>query len=295
LPLPRDARALLLDTSQYDGTPSFPKGAGVSGDVRPDQHGILRRWAGAEPRGLTVLMGHHPFGSLSMRGRAIVDELREQTGAMLYVSAHSHEGGYFVRGKAGEGSESTWLELNVGSIVDWPPEYRTLQFMATRDQRLGDRIAAITPLARVVEERSPACDPAWEAMPGDPDYYLSYKQHASISPESTQQRLTDAMLATFRRLIQTVPTQSSTVWPPACRTDADVLAAIDEKRGDGIPYEGKIRLLLSLDRFEAARQAQDEDKRATFRICQAIWASKYEQRGARAPAVDDWYFDFPQE
>jgi hypothetical protein len=81
-----------------------------------------RRW---------VIAGHHPYGEISTHSRTRFDEIREPCGVPLYLSAHSHFGEY--RWHQSDRREGAWLELNVGSVLDWPMEYRDFQLLGSQD------------------------------------------------------------------------------------------------------------------------------------------------------------------
>jgi hypothetical protein len=295
--------AILLDSSQYahapELVPALAPNAGLSGDLQPDQLDVVSRWmALANDATISVLMSHHPFGTLLPGSRDALDRLRKQYDMPIYVSAHTHQGQYFVRGGA-EG----WLELNVGSIVDYPIEFRTFAIHEAEDSSLMIR----TPLRRIPDIWStrsgnavPFCDATWEAMPDDPDFYLTYLAGGSMSPRDTQQMLMTTLLHTYIRLIDTVPSSADNEhWPDlsefseenCCTSDAGVLTAIDEILSTATDVQ-RIDALLELGRFDKARQAENPTLHRDYRVCQAVWASKYNKVDRRAPSVTDPYITF---
>lgn len=291
--------AIVMDSSQYAQapillpTPIIPN-AGVNGDFQDDQLAIVERWLAGAPAGThTFLLSHHPYGDLLRDSRERIDGFRSRFPILLYVSAHTHLGQYFVRGE-----DDGWLELNVGSVVDWPMEFRTLSVHEDRDR--PDRLVLRTPVYRLPDAIDPKCDPSWEALPGsvdrdaDPDYFLSYADSSSPDPKATQSLLMDAALWTYRRLFATIASaQDNDVWPDCCDSDEAVLQAVDEAiAGDDV--DAKITLLMALDDFDRRRGAEDPALHRDYRICQAVWASKYDKLGRRQPEALDPYIVFPR-
>ena len=295
--------AILLDTSQFPNPPTLVPvpgpNAGLNGNLQPDQLDVITRWMSNVDAGtISVLMGHHPFGTLLPDARAAVDQLRKQHDVPLFVSAHTHLGQYFVRG----GSEG-WLELNVGSIVDYPIEFRTFSMHEGPDGGVLFR----TPQFRIPDlwgtlagDRAPQCDSQWEAMPEDPDFYLTYLDGSSPDPEKTQLMLMTTLLHTYARLIDTVPSASDNdTWPDlseyagsdCCSSDAGVLAALDHILIDP-DREQSIDVLIELGKFDQSRTVVDPIVHRDYRICQAVWASKYNKIDRRAPTANDPYIMF---
>jgi hypothetical protein len=294
-------RAILLDTAQYDRAPRlvpFPPytfNAGVTGELLPDQIDIVLTWLNLHPDRLWTLIGHHPFDSLTQRTQEALDSLRRGFRIRLYVSAHTHAGQFMVHGK----EEDKWLELNVGSILDWSLEIRTLQFF-----RVGERLMLRSPRYTMHEllrdlEGVPQNEGEWEAKPHEDDYYLRHEDLKHLDAYKTELRLKNTLLAAHHRLLRFNPTQpgaspTAPFWPPGCKSDEEVLekirTTIEHQRLDE-----KIEFLVALDRFERERPVEDPEKRSKFRLSQAIWASKYDFVHARKPLTDDWFIIFPEE
>ncbi len=298
--------AILLDTSQYDNMPTLvptPKSAnaGTNGDVLPDQLEIAENWLKDDPttEKITILMGHHPFAALIKDARETLSAWREDFRIPLYVSAHTHNGEYIPR-DGSEGSEG-WLELNIGSIVDWPIEFRTFSIQEIRDQ--PDRLIFRTELFRIPDcwawtklmpPKSPVCQDSWEANLGDDAYYLSYMDITSPDPKFTQEKLMDSLLYTYTKFITDVPSATDNrIWPPCCSTDKKVLQEIS-KALSSYNLKQKITLLKSLDQFDRQRTPADPLQRRDYRLCQAVWASKYDKLERRQPIPSDTYISFPR-
>jgi hypothetical protein len=293
-------RAILLDTAQYEEKPIlFPlsRNAGVTGELLEDQLGVVKSWIESDQnrKRVWMLIGHHPFDDLSPRSQKALDDLRKKTGALVYVSAHTHAGQFIVHDPDQE--KDKWLELNMGSILDWSLEFRTFQIERSKeDARLVLRSPRYTMHERLYQfMQLPINDEIWEARPGDEDYYLGHENLKDLDAHQTEIRLKDALLATFQRLIRFNPTKAGdqdTPWPSCCPNDEAVLAAIDRTVKDE-SLEKKIKFLLELDRFERGRRVGDADMHKKYRLSQAIWASKYDSVHTRKPLEDNWFIIFP--
>ena len=212
--------AILLDTTQFVSKPNLIlPNAGLNGDIQSEQLEIIEGWLKDDPTGqkITIFMSHHPFDRLLPKAGDAVDSLRKKYRIPLYISAHTHAGQYIARG----GSEG-WLELNVGSIVDWPMEFRTFSIHEVRDD--PEKFVFRAKLFRIPEcwdrlipPQSPQCDFSWEAKPEDPDYYLSHGDSSSLDPKKTQEDLMNCILHVYIRLFTNVPSaENNNVWPEGC-------------------------------------------------------------------------------
>lgn len=304
LPNPATVRAILLDTAQYEEKPVLlppSLNASITGELLDDQLAIVQSWIEsntAQDR-VWVLIGHHPFDILSRRTQKPVDDLRKSARVILYVSAHTHAGQFIVHGQ-GNG-EDNWLELNVGSILDWSLEFRPLQLFRTDE---GERLMLRSPRYTMHEwlrefEGVPANEEDWEAKPGEADYYLRHEDLKDLDAHDTEIRLKNALLAAHHRLLRFNPTQAGAspdapFWPPCCKNDGAVLQEITRVIKDH-RLDKKIAFLVELDRFERERPVGDPRKREKFRLSQAIWASKYDSVHSRKPLVDNLFIIFPKE
>jgi len=291
--------AIMTDTTQYAFRPGllpiYPwRNAGVTGNLGGDQIAIVSRWLGEErPQVMKLVMGHHPYDALAGRARDALDRWRARDGVDLYVSAHTHTAQYFVHG----GQEDAWLELNLGSTTDWPPEFRTLA--VSTDTRYEDQLAVRLqryPVHRVWEkEQILDCRPEWEVPPERKDFYLAYDELLTPNPLETQKALMDILLRSHEWLLRFVPSSSiNTAWPSASSSDAEVAQAIHAALASH-DVEEKLSLLRELRQFERERKVASFEVQREFHLCQAQWASKYDLRGRRAPDVDDAYILIPKE
>ena len=105
-----------------------------------------------------------------------------------------------------------------------------------------------------------------------------------------------ALLATHAWLLQHVPSSTDNDhWPTGTTSDAEVLALIDTALSDASGLDRKVALSRELRDFEAERRVTNRDMQRQFHLCQAMWASKYDLDGARAPGADDAYLLAPRE
>jgi len=321
------AYGLLLDTSEYDDPPvlipNTARGvydAGETGNVRDDQIEDARKLLEAHfpksgPKPLLVLMGHHPYGTIAPSGRARIDKLFKDFPVVIYISAHTHTAQYFVNGE----DKSTWLELNLGSILDWAPEFRFLSLNQSADKT---KLELKTPQQKVLSlwkkqtDVTPFFDSKWEAKPGEQRYYLSFLDVGKLCLAPTdllcsapmQNELMKTELAEIKFSISTFPTTSSKAWPrdptsgAKLETDAAVIGAIDSAMRDKAPLDERVTLAKDLQAFDEDREAGDAPgatakgrRHHDYRLWQAMWASMRMNTRTRIPDSDQGFFVFPTE
>jgi hypothetical protein len=302
-------KLMLFDTVQYSTAPTlvpmFSVNAGISGEIGKGQRKIARKWLtdNVGQGHIWAFIGHHPYQSFRKRSTDEFNELREIAGVHLYVSAHTHRGDFIVHGPdaakpgADPNGPDNWLEMNIGSITDWPQVYRTLSFYKYED-RVGMRSARFTLLDDLFTEYGAEDQrPEWEAKPGDQDYFLHHQYLHTPDATKTEEQLRTAMLASFQRMLKFVPTKvdpgapPGDYWPDGLYSDAKVSEWIRKLIESGT-LEEKTDALLKLERFDRKRPKNDAMHRK-YRLNQALWASKYDQIGARSPALYDRYIIFP--
>jgi hypothetical protein len=307
--------AILLDTASYGFRPALlppHRNAGLTGDITPEQVSQVECWlAGADPSTTWALMGHHPFDALTRSGRTLLDELRTLIGCRLYVSAHTHSGRYIVHGKPDDDrapdleDPDAWIELNVGSILDWPQEYRRLSFFRYADfEREGDpvRVGFRSERSTLREELEIELgNPSWQEWlpaPDEPDYSLRYARLDSLGAGDAEIVLKDGLLGLHRRLLRlfATDTASPVPWPQGLEGDEEVIDEITRLLRSSSLQE-KTSFLLELRKFEQERPLSRKNmgRRQRFRWGLATAASRYEFRRARHPIEDDWYIVFPAD
>ena len=307
---PRTVMAILLDTAVYDDPPTLvpvgtrlPVGApiigainaGITGDITDAESEVVRAWAAASHAkgAAVVLMGHHPFSSLTARARHLIGDLHAHGGMVLYVSAHDH----FGQWKANLTDKSGWPELNIGSFLDEPVEGRFLQLSMLQDGRLAAKseLMRLDDLLKQTDPRVPRCRSEWEARPNEADYYLSYKQLKELDEAGAQLTILNVLLSSWLRYFKFIHSASGAgPWPEGWANDQEVEGALVTARGSALVGE-KINVLQKVARDARQRPVVDPGVRDAYRICQGYWGSKYEHMGTRLPDVNDWTVVIPKE
>ncbi len=307
---PRTVMAILLDTAVYDDPPTLvPVGkslpvvapiigainAGITGDITEAESEVVRSWAatGRAKGAVVVLMGHHPFSSLTARAQRLLGDLHAHDGAVLYVSAHDH----FGQWKANLTDKSGWPELNIGSLLDEPVEGRFLQLSTLSDGRIAAKseLMRLDALLKQTDPRVPRCRPEWEAKSNEADYYLSYKQLKELDETGAQLTILNVLLSSWLRYFRFIHSASGTgPWPEGWTSDQDAERALATTRESSLVGD-KVNLLQKIARDADQRPVVDPGMRDAFRICQGYWGSKYERMGTRLPDVDDWAVVIPKE
>lgn len=289
---------ILIDSSQYPETPRVLfLHAGEEGSFLRDQAEVLRQWLDrATARGERLILAtHHPYETLSRTSQEYLDALIRTYPVMLFLSAHTHAGSYSTHQSKGR----IWLELNVGSILDWPVEYRTLAFRRLQNSHgsPGARIVLASELIRLpdqweedLEADVPHCDPAWEAKPGEPDYYLDYRTLSTLDYVTTQRKIYDNLLAAYERMLRVLPASSTAVSSAGAYEHGSEMAQRIHEAMTTTSLDTKRETLLWL---RDAESRGDKPVHEHYRLCQARWASKYEDRRARVPHVQDEYIIMP--
>ena len=290
---PEPVVVVLLDTSQYSLRPRLipwwfgMRNAGLNGELLDDQISVVDGWL--REGQANFIMGHHPYAAITSQGKRAIDGWRSDPGLVLYVSAHTHKAQWFVN----EGEGANWVELNVGSTTDWSPEYRTLYIeQADAATKVGLR----TQRQPVAELWDAQCEPEWEVDPDGPYYYIRYRDLTTPDPTRTQIALMNTLLSTHSWVLQKIPSGAgNTRWPPGTSSDAQVLTKIQSTIGGNNSLDAKVALARELRDFEAARTVESREDQKQFHLCQAMWSSKYDLDGARAPGVNDPYLLVPKE
>lgn len=326
---PQRVTAILVDTAAYTHEPHlvplFYPNAGMTGDLPSDELEVIEAWAReAHARNdVLLVMGHHNYDALTKDAKQLIDSLHDSYGLTSYISAHTHAGRWYAHAS----QTGTWAELNVGSMISSPVEFRTLQIATTNAYGHGPKpqVALYSKLRRIEMLMSTmsapeipdceahaaqgatappelwSCQPlqnpvAWEAVPrsrpdapDDPDYYVAYNE-VTHGTDATRGDLLNLLLASYQRAIAAVP--STAAWGDG-RTDQQVCEQIRAARASE-DIESKRALLVKLMREEPTRPTDPAVDRLTrltlrdrYRVCQAIWATTADYLEGRRPKVDD--------
>lgn len=133
LRLPGGATALLIDSSDTGLARATPYGflmsnPALNGDVSDEQRAAIRYLLGPQGRGPLVVFAHSPWSEMKDGARDFLLEV----GATAFFSAHTHLRSAVLLHREGH-AERGLLELNVGSIVDWPIQALRASFASPRD------------------------------------------------------------------------------------------------------------------------------------------------------------------
>jgi hypothetical protein len=306
----RPVRVILLDTSQFDVEPGLAGAvlpgvydAGSSGFLLSDQLEVIRSWLALDQAdgAVVLLMGHHPHAVIGQAALEALNELRAEFDVELYVSAHTHASAFYVNAPG----QDKPLELNIGSTLDFPAQYRTLA--VRREQHSGrtvirtqrrelwshwqSRVAAGVPGYPDCEAHKEAWYPPDSKLRNN--RYVNYMNSRSLSSATTHRLILDDLLDSYARLFALHGTAASALWPAGCGDDACVTARIHALRQPAAPLRDMQAFALELDRFEATRRVSNEGERKDYRLCQALWASTADEHGARIPEADQWFVVFP--
>ena len=310
---------LVLDTSQYGIQPSLDYGAisaiphkvtggyfdlqvaGETGGFLDSQEAALEAFAKSikEDGGRWMLASHHPYDSLGRNATPRFDRYRDAGGIPVTLSAHTHTGE--IRWNQDGSREGDWLEINVGSVLDSPVEFRDLQI-----HQLEERLAVSSNrylLEDILGKQGLIADDitAYRPVRGDPDFYLNYENDVFGTEEEADFRVKRVLLAAYLRMLRLFkadhPDQGSTYWPKGpnevqLRSHEEVTGAVErtltEARIDDVAT--LTQFLYELREFDRTRKfsaAAAEQLRA-YRLSQAIWAGHVESVswGDRTVAVD---------
>jgi len=275
----------LIDTNQPQKRPKFPfRPLGLAGAVGDDQVEILRRWASAVAgtTGAFALAGHHPLDTVKA-GKDALEALLEASETPLYISAHTHADYWKVHGRGDEAI----AELNVGSVLDWPPEWRPprIERPAGDPPPFESERFALGP----VLENEPApgrasvvCDGDWRIHPDDPISVsnqqpdLRLDQYAGIIGTGNQvERARETMRSALRAELLQLRHEHLQL-----ASHADDIAAIEAQIARLAPTEPLDNMTRVAPQSLLRRLRDEEDWRTTpdalrrYRVCQALWAAE---------------------
>lgn len=305
---------ILVDTSTYHRAPQVVApgearlhlAAGETGGLGPAQLRLLEDWvrdAAAQGRAV-VIAGHHPYSKIDAASQAVLSRLIASGRVTTYISAHTHWGQYFTHVDA---QGYSWLEPNLGSIIDYDSEFGTLR-LGFHDESRFVRMARTPTSSFAAGARADlgiACEnPEWLARPEDPDFYTRYKTTTSPRPATVELLYYSTMLAALDRYWRCVPTSDTPAAPgafstpafqdcaphhTACRADSEVHAAIQDTlaSNDLDRIRKKVVELLALDRDRPV----DACLRREYRVCQSLWGAEYEKRDYITPIKHEDVFE----
>jgi len=180
-----EVHVIILDTTHYSKPFSLntsiwkAKQAGTYGEIQTSQKKKVEEWLveNANKKIITILAGHHPFDDMSKKTREMFRVfINIPSAAGLYFSGHTHKGGWY---KHDLDQNNILYELNVGSMSDWPTQYRTLQLYSNpaNNNIIAESFYKKVSLNNVDELCGFKCNKGW--------FPSSKKQHSIINQETT--------------------------------------------------------------------------------------------------------------
>jgi len=311
-----ESSILVLDSANYTMQPSLEAGAvssaaakvtggyfdkqaaGLTGSISESQEQIALRFARSmkQEGRRWMLATHHPYRDLGRRSKPRFDRLRDDGGIPITLSAHSHFGE--ILWNRDDEHEGEWLEINVGSILDTPVEFRDLQIL-----RMGERLAIRSRrhlMEERLRERGLLADEAaaYRPVSGDEDFFMNYENRGlpgasgdDWSAAKADYKVKHLLLAAYRRMFDLFeaddPDQSRTYWPAGpdgsrLRSHEEVTAAVRTMLAESRLEEvGTLtQFLYELREFDRTRRFSSElgKKLRVYRLSQAIWAGQAEYR-----------------
>jgi hypothetical protein len=296
---PRGVSLILIDTSTYAKAPALLTAseasklrlaAGELGSLGAEQTAVIEAWTtSARNEGrVVILAGHHHYAALDKAGRATLASLHDSGRMASYLSAHTHRGQYFVN----PGSKTSWLETNIGSILDYNPEFAELTVFgdknATQIQPRRMLVSSLVAGRETGAELNIICDPKW--LPGamDPDFFVTYKQVTSLRPSEVDRQYYRTMLWALERYWRMVPT--TVAQPDARYQTADEVTKAVRAVADTGNLDALRTLALALLQAHGHRRTEPRLARS-YQVCTSLWGAEYERRDAVTPTRDEDVFE----
>ncbi len=194
---------IVIDTVSYTKKPLNVLGhfkiaghynPGEIGQVTKPQQKIIEEWSdkfkiNKEP---FMIFGHHPLKAFNSKEKIWIKNLiKNNSYALGYISGHTHLG--FV-----DTNTKGIVEVNVGSITDYPNEIRTLSVNPVR----GKLKSTLHPIATSKLDNTPWCDALYDYTTSYPDNYLSYQfaRRGLYSAHYAHEATLDISISTYLRL-----------------------------------------------------------------------------------------------
>ncbi len=263
-------RGILIDTTDYKNGPTLLIGAlnskgkkksiikslnaGWRGSVQQRQIEIIKSWINKIDH--YFIMGHHPFKGLDERSKELLTKLKKEFPNLTYVSAHTHTG--FID------NESTFPEINIGSMTDHTPEF--IEWGHTKDAIQVKRIK-ITP----------------ELLSCNSDFDLTTKGYLAYKniKRKGRDRMFDHTMNIFHQAYHQV-FELNSFWQGSELKDElkgefanKTFCARVGKREKNC-QKRKYNLTLKTLEFDKLVQAKHFQERIFYGACQAVWAAKAE-------------------
>jgi hypothetical protein len=195
-------KGIIIDTVTYTKKPLNVRGhfkldghynSGETGELTKAQRVIIKKWSDkfAKNKKPFMIFGHHPLKELIEKDW-LKDLIKNNPYALGYTSAHTHLG--YVDNKNGV------IEVNVGSVTDYPNEIRVLDVNPAR-KVLKSTLYPISPSKL---DNTPWCDALYDYTSVYPDNYLSYQfaRGGVYSAHHTHEATLNISITTYLRLFE---------------------------------------------------------------------------------------------
>jgi Calcineurin-like phosphoesterase len=249
-----DVTILLLDTTQFRQHPRLTYPGGKTGGIGTRQLDEARRWLAKLGGKRVILAGHHPISFLDDASQEELALLIHDVPIVAYLSAHTHDAANVRLHPTAAADDQHFLEINVGSLIDWPMEYGYLRVRPV--PQTADSTELTLTVAALSKQLEAECRVRWgetRVRTGEPDYYVRDHHEAAAY---------DGLRASmFQRLDEDLA-----AYPPALPHDYARTELVD----GGPPSE------LLGDLAQAAQVA-------SYERCQALWASEAESLSTLSP------------
>ena len=190
-----DVTMILLDTTQFRQLPSLTHLGGATGGIGSRQFEEVRRWL--EPLGdrRVILAGHHPITWLDDGSQRDLEQLIHDFHIAAYISSHTHNAANARLHRTTTQDDRRFLELNVGSLIDWPMEY---EYLSVRPQSSPDTTELTLTVAAASQKLEAGCRERWEetrARYGDTAYYTNYVDDGVVTYGALRDQMFDRLRA----------------------------------------------------------------------------------------------------
>lgn len=250
-----DVVMVLLDTTGFRELPSLTHLGGKTGGIGERQIAEIRRLLEGSGGKRVILAGHHPSTWLDSASRADLAQLIHDFPVVAHLSGHTHNATNARLHDTATEDNRKFLELNVGSLLDWPMEYGYLSARPIPDSDDGiDLTLTIEASSMQLEDR---CLERWGATrvpEGEPGYYTSYIKNGRVTYDALRAQM-------FERLRADLAVHDVRIPADYARHELESGATPSELIADAV----------------AAQTVTDYER------CQAIWASEAESHAELSP------------
>lgn len=281
-------KGIVIDTSTYNKKPLNFYGAigsvlKLSGSVNPgmtagitaEQFNKITDWIKKfDKTQQYIVFGHHPLKSFHNETKNRIEKILNNENALGYISGHTHLG--FVH----DGNNTDAMEVNVGSVTDYPNEIRTLE--TTQQNKLVSKSILIAPY----DLQSKYCAAKYDYTASFPNY-TSYELSDiwKNTAHDTHEKILNISIETYIRLFHDLKIANS------CTKELEHAKNILNKDKFGKPVRCKgnsysktnkkcrKEKLIALKKLNTCSNLMDDKFKKELQLygaCQSLWASKAE-------------------